>query len=266
MQVEHPRGFVTQYKYRDHSFEDTLKPAPALAKLEATKNLEAFVRPDGQVVVLRKGSQAQFREKRTGEETQAQVKEEDRSRGGLMRKVHSANLEASIQGRVSQPKGKEGSYLDSVKELDPWKPGNARCQLLDKKTYQPVIHPKPIVPAPFKRIPPSLLHKKNLEEFRRHIYSNNRQLYIVNNKVLQEFPPRYFYDHRKPQFDFFKANKTQDGFRSTDTTARRTTKHNRPSTIELKLPKEAKVEEPNKLHRNKTVSMSNFPNVNISNH
>ena len=50
--MEHPRGFVTQYKYRDHPFDDTLQPAPrTLERLESLALKEAHMTKQGEVAV-----------------------------------------------------------------------------------------------------------------------------------------------------------------------------------------------------------------------
>lgn len=54
MQVTHPRGFVTQYKYKDKIFEDTLVPPPNTQRVKDNLAKEAFVKDDGTVVIRSK--------------------------------------------------------------------------------------------------------------------------------------------------------------------------------------------------------------------
>ena len=66
MQVEHAKGFVTQYHFKDKVFEDTLKPAPNKERLLRTASKEAFMKTNGRVFVRDKkvmnktASQASF--------------------------------------------------------------------------------------------------------------------------------------------------------------------------------------------------------------
>ena len=51
MQVEHAKGFVTQYHFKDKIFEDSLKPAPNEHRMLRTTSKEAFMKVDGRVLV-----------------------------------------------------------------------------------------------------------------------------------------------------------------------------------------------------------------------
>ncbi len=204
MRVEHPRGFVTQYKYRDHSFEETLKPAPAEQKLKETENKEAFVRSNGTVVVREKSARAATRDsQQTGQSAASRTGPV--AHAGL-RKVQSANFDSGANGRTAQRRELLAARLTSGPA--PWKPSDAVPRCLEKDLYVPVIHPKPYLPAPHRVLPPALLNQPKTD-FAKFVPRTNRELFVLTKTHLPERPPRYFFDHRKPEFDFFKNVREQ---------------------------------------------------------
>ena len=257
MRVEHPRGFVTQYKYKDHSFEDTLQPAPAVERLREAESKEAFVRKDGAVVVREKTARAASRDGQVAPHLTA-----TRSGNGLsgpnptLRKVQSANFESIHNSRVSQRRDLVASRNPGLPQPAAWKPGDAVPRCLEKERYVPVIHPKPFAPAPHRVLPPSLLnHQKS--DFMKFIHTNNRDLFILNNNHLPEKPPRYFYDHRKPEFDFFKNIREQDSEPATETPA--VVKKARPATMGLRAKSELKLMASTKNSTTAVPTVHNFP-------
>lgn len=222
--MEHPRGFVTQYKYRDHSFEDTLKPSTAAARLHKNSSKEAFIKADGTVLV---------REKRNAEpdtsmpilnssQSISKVKPESLKKSeanmpdtaqSSMRKVSSAHFTKNGSARQSKtsmhPAAADGSYLNSRSNVTKpaWCPGHARSRLFDAEPYESVIKPNKFEQTPFQRLKARGLHKETQQDFVRHIGNLHRPFMLLKNEHFVEKPPRTFFNHLKVQFDFFHDQK-----------------------------------------------------------
>jgi hypothetical protein len=258
MRVEHPRGFVTQYKYRDHSFEDSLKPAPALQKLREAESKEAFVTGTGTVIVRNKAdrpARAATRDEHSAART-ATASHHGSGSNPSLRKVQSANFESALSGRAALRRDLAASRNLAQTQLDPWKPGDAVPRCLEKEKYVPVIHPKPYVPAPHRVIPPSLLNRPKTD-FLKFISTNNRELFVLSKTHLPEKPPRYFYDHRKPEFDFFKNIREQASDPATEKPAPVTKA--RPATMGLRTKSELKLIGTTKDSTTAVPASHNFP-------
>lgn len=260
MRVEHPRGFVTQYKYRDHAFEDSLTPAPALQKLREAEDKEAFVTRNGTVVVRNKpdaSARAATRDGHSAARTAAASKHGSGSNPAL-RKVQSANLEAAFSSRDAQRRDLAASRSLAQAQPAPWKPGDAVPRSLDKDRYVPVIHPKPYIPAPHRVLPPSLLNRPKTD-FSKYISTNNREFFVLSNMHLPEKPPRYFYDHRKPEFDFFKNIREQPSEPEPATEKPANATKPRPATMGLRTKSELKLMGTTKDSATAVPTGQNFP-------
>ena len=210
MQVSHPRDFVTQYKYRDHSFEDSLKPAPNQHRFLLCAQKEARVTADGRVIVKQKkvkpmekysvlGSTPMVNLTQTStadpgslevESTFKSAKDSEKQ----IRKVHSQNLTREISNQIA---AREPQFM-------PWKPGHARCEYFDKTEFKSVIYPQRFEQVPRRDFGPKYLHKEGSERtFYKHVASTKGPFYKLKNNEYYEKPPRTFYNHIKADFDFF---------------------------------------------------------------
>lgn len=218
---------MTQYKYRDHAFSDTLKPATAENKLRSVASKKAWVRSDGRVVISEKSKSDLDISMPKIESQHSQIlgtlAEPKNSRQQLksgskveksMRKVHSANMVGNISKNESVSKNhfsimSRGNSVSRRTTSTTWCPGRATSQLFDTEPYSSVIHPKPYVPAPMRRFPTKTLFKDSNPDFVPYAAKLNRPFMLTGNQHFIERPPRTFYGHLKAQHDFFSKEKNE---------------------------------------------------------
>lgn len=210
---------MTQYHFRDHPFDDTLKPSKAQEKLKDNHNKVAWVTSNGTVQVRkRKPSEQQFslpqvdtsiHSKRVPSFSEFKTATHTELMGKSMRKVNSANITVNFIHMDSATKSqasKEKSTVSKKTTSTAWCPGHARPRLFDTDPYVSVIHPKPFQPPPLKKFTTRLLNKVHQnQDFARHIARLNRPFTVPENMHFHEKPPRTFYNHLKPEHDFFKV-------------------------------------------------------------
>lgn len=227
MQVEHGRAFTTQYHFKDKIFDDTLKPAPNEAIMRRTASKEAFVRPDGKVLVREKrfhrkldmgmasanstfegGASAEYciQMPQLARATNTNESKSEQTRG--LRHVSSAYpTTTDLQGfsKVINNSMQSGITENSNlrKTHTAWKPGSAVSKMFDDTPFVSIIPPERFEQTPFRQLETRLLNKARTE-FVKHIGNLNRPFGILKNKHYLEKPPRYFYDHSKQEYDFFK--------------------------------------------------------------
>ena len=217
--MAHARGFVTQYKYRDHLFEDSLLPCKAEGLLTANAGKEAIMRRDGSVVVRDKHTQAVSalpvveQSRVAAQISSSEIKSTAQvttAPNQSMRKVSSAYLVKTSSAQASRttfqrpPPSQHQTHSSTMKT--PWCPGHARSRLFDTDPYSSVIHPAKFEGTPFQRFQARLLHKENHPDFNRHISKLNRPFLLTNNACFEEKPPRIFYNHAKAEHDFFASS------------------------------------------------------------
>jgi hypothetical protein len=100
--VEHPRGFVTQYKYRDHLFDDSLQPAPGtVERLESMNLKEARMNRSGEVAIRYKRMIRRLIQDQTGYDLQTE--ESTYSGGSKVRSLLKAASLATMHTDHRQP-------------------------------------------------------------------------------------------------------------------------------------------------------------------